>query len=189
MKTHRLVEWKSMLLLGLAPLLIMGILMAIGFLIGATQYTPAYFTQEYVQRFRTPVSLLEELEQVIRQGDSSMVAELQGVRWPSRNIVPIPKFQFSMFWSKDAKYQDYLYFDISNYHRYIIHIKLVNGRYVWSPETLYYYVDSGRWVRTFFPILAVWWLILFLYIVTRWVYHFLTGFKPEEISQGINKKV
>ena len=60
--------------------------------------------------------------------------------------------------------------DSSNYHRYVIHIKMVNGRYVWVPESLYYYVDSGRWVRTFFPILTVWWLVLFLYIVTRRVY-------------------
>jgi hypothetical protein len=189
MKTHWLVEWKGMLLLGLAPLLIMGILLAIGLLIGYVQYDPAYFTQDYVQRFQTPVSLLEELEQVIKYGDLSKVLELQGVRWPSHNITAIPNFQFSMFWHKDRKYQDYLYFNTSNYRRYIVHIKQVNGRYVWSPETLYYYVDSGRWVRTFFPILAIWWLALLLYIITTWIYRTLTGYKPEVISQGNEKKV
>jgi len=176
-----------MLLLALSPLMLMGIILAAGLVIGTIQYAPVYFTEDYVQRYRTPASLLEELEQVIQQGDTLRVAELQGVRWSPRNITPIPKIQFSMFWSKDEKYQDYLYFDTSNYHRYIYHLKMVNSRYVWAPESLYYYVDSGRWVRTFFPILAIWWIVLFLYIVTRRVYHALTGFKPETTSQRIIK--
>jgi hypothetical protein len=181
MKTNRFINWQRMLLLAISPLLLMGVILLIGLVIGAIQYSPDYFTDVYVQQYRTPGSLLGELEQVIRQGDASKVAELQGVRWSPGKVASIPKFQFSMFWDADEKYQNYLFFDTSNYHRYPIHIKMVNGRYVWVPETLYYFVDSGRWVRTFFPILAVWWVALSLYIVTRWVYHILADFKPEQI--------
>ncbi len=183
MKTKRIVNWQRMLLLAFLPFLLMGVILLVGLVIGAIQYSPDYFSLDYVQRYRTPGSLLDELEQAIRLGDASKVAELQGVRWSPRKVTPIPEFQFSMFWDEDGKYQNYLFFDTSNYHRYAIHIKMVNGRYVWAPESLYYYVDSGRWVRTFFPILAVLWIALFLYIATSWIIRILMDFKPEPISR------
>jgi hypothetical protein len=188
MKTYHLDEWHRLLIIAIAPILIMIFLLAIGWTIGAIQYAPSLFTEDYVQRYRTPSSVLEEVEQVIQQGNLQRAKELQGVRWSPRYIKPIPKFHFSTFWNKDEKYQDYLYFDSSNYHRYVIHIKIVNGRYVWVPESLTYYVDSGRWVRTFFPVLTIWWLVVFLYIVTRRAYLFLSGFKPEEVSHPSIKK-
>jgi len=187
MKRFRLVDWQRMLLLALSPFLPMVIILVVGLVIGTFQYDTAYFTENYVQRYQTPASLLEELEQVIQQGNTPKAAELQGIRWSPRIITPIPELQFSILWSDDGKYQDYLYIDASNNHRHVFHLKMVNGRYVWTPESLYYYVDSGRWVRTFFPILAIWWIVLFLYVVTRWVYHALTGFKPEIVNQR-NKK-
>ena len=182
MKTYHSVEWQRMLLAAIAPLLIMGFLLTVGWMVGTIQYAPTYFTEDYVQLYRAPSSVLEEVEHVIQQGNVQKALELQGVRWLPRHITTIPKFQFSIFWHQGEKYQDYLYFDTSNYHRYVIHIKMLNGRYVWVPESLYYYVDSGRWVRTFFPILTIWWLGLFLFIVTRRLYLVLTGFKPEEAS-------
>jgi len=187
MKSLRLIEWQYMLILVLFPILLMGILLLAGLILGNVRYNPAFFTESYLQRYKTAGALLKELEQAIKQGDTTKVRELSGTKWSPRAINSTPNLQFSMFWDQDEKYQDYLYFDISNYHRYMFHIKNVDGRFVWVPESLYYYVDSGRWVRTFFPILAIWWIVLFLYYVTKKVYQSLISYRPGTIDNKIIK--
>ena len=187
MKSRCLNEKQFLLGLALLPLLLMGIILVFSLVMGAVQYNPAYFDEEYVQRYQTPGLLLKELEQSLRQGDAMKIAELQGTYRVPRTIKPLSNLQFSMFWDEGAKYQDYLYMDASNYQRYMLHIKMVEGRYVWAPENLYYYVDSGRWIRTFYPILAIWWIVLFLYMITRRVHRALTNFKPETVNNHVRK--
>ena len=187
MKNHRLVEWHFILILAFVPIVIIGFVLAAGLTMGAVQYEPSYFTQDYTIRYQSTRSLLEALEQAVRNGDASKIAELQAVRWAPLKVKPLPSLQFSTFWSNDEKYQNYLFFDASNNHRLIYHVKYVNGRYVWASENLYYYVDSGRWVRTFYPILAIWWIVLFLYFVARRVYFALIGFKPEKSFHRLDK--
>jgi len=182
MKNLHLAERQYMLILVLLPIITMAILLLTGLALGRIRNNPAFFTENYLQRYSTPGDLLEELEMALKRGDTTKFGELTGTKWSPRSTEPIPNLQFSIFWDKDEKYQDYLFMDMSNYRRYMIHIKKSGGRYIWVPENLYYYTDSNRWLRTFFPLLSIWWIILFLYFVTKKVYRSLVSYKPGSIG-------
>jgi membrane-anchored protein YejM (alkaline phosphatase superfamily) len=90
-----------------------------------------------------------------------------------------------MFIRADGKYLDYLFLDYSNYHRYSFHLKKINGRYVSVPENLYYFVDSGHWVRTFAPVFAIWLLILSLFVFGTWLYRSLAEYRRETMEKPL----
>ena len=78
--------------------------------------------------------------------------------------------------------------DTSNYQRYPQHLKLVNGRYVRVPEGLYYMVDSQKWVSTFFPIAAIWWLLVVIFTVGVWFFRIMADFRRRRFGERTSQE-
>lgn len=173
MKTLRLIDWQYVLGLMLLPVLVLVIAFLIGWIQGLVRYDPVYFTDEYLQRYATPSELLTDLETALRNGDSALLAALQGTGDVPQHLEPLPNVRFLVFWKRDGKYSDYLFMDKTNYHRYMQHVKLVKGRYVKIPETIHFYMDSGRWIHTFGPIMAIWWLVVILFTAAVWFHRYM----------------
>ena len=179
MKKRKYIDWQYVFGLLALPLIVLGLLMLIYLIQDRLRYNPAYFTQEYKERYKIPSTLNDDLEKAIQQGDSNLMAVLQGTRQVPGNLEPLPKVRFLIFWEKAGKYNNYLFFDFSDYHRYMQHVKEVNGRYVVVPEGLYYYMDSGGWRLFFGPAAAIWWLLVILFTGGVWVYRSMKGVRED----------
>jgi len=179
MKKSKLIDWQYVLGLLIFPFFLLALVLLAGWVMGKIRNHPTYFTNEYVERYSIPSQLLTDLETAIRNGDSLLMAKIQGSRPSSEEIEPLPKVRFLIFWDEEGKYSDYLFMDTSNYHRYMQHIKVVNNRYVRVPEDLYYFVDSGKWVYTFGPIYAMWWLVVILFTIGVWIYRYTDSIRNE----------
>lgn len=182
MKTERLINWQRVLKLLFLPLLITGLLLLVGALDGLVRYHPAYFTEDYRTRYDAPGPLLEDLGTALQTGDSELLQEVQGTRWQPGRLEPRPNVAFSLAVDNDGKYRDYLFADRVTYARYIQHVRQVRGRYVVVPESLYFYVDSGRWVRFIWPATMIWWIFLFLVTLSIWVYRSLARVRKERFG-------
>lgn len=179
MKTRRLIDWQYVLGLMLLPVSILVIAFLISWIQGLVRYDPTYFTDEYLKRYAAPSELLMDLETALRNGDSALLAAVQGTQNVPQRLEPLPNVRFLVFWKFDGKYNDYLFMDTTNYHRYMQHVKLVKGRYVNIPETIHFYMDSGRWIQTFGPIMAIWWLVVILFTVVVWVYRHMAAVRQD----------
>ncbi|MBN1147831.1 MAG: hypothetical protein JXA78_11290 [Anaerolineales bacterium] len=179
MKTQRLIDLQYVLGLLLLPFLLLALAFLIQWAQELVRYEPAYFSAEYVQRYEVPNELLMDAETALRQGDASLMAQVQGTRQVPKAIERLPNVRFLIFWDRYGKYSDYLFMDTRNYHRYMQHIKLVRGRYVTVPEGLYYYLDSGNWVKVFGPLLAIWWLVVILFTLGVWIYRSMAAVRQE----------
>jgi hypothetical protein len=166
--------------LAVLPLLLLGIVLLAGVVQGAVWYDSALFSEVYAGRYRTPDGVIARLEKAWQSGDTGLLAEVQGTRWKKGKLEAMPKVRFSIALPREGEYLEYLFLDYANYHRYIVHIKMVNGRYVVVPENLFYYVNSGRWVRTFYPIAAIWWLALILFALGWWFYRAMNAYLLKE---------
>jgi hypothetical protein len=173
MKTQKMIDWQYVLGLLMLPVVIVALLLLIGYIQGFIHYDPRYFTPEYVDRYQNVDAVITNLEQALQNGDAGLLAEVRGTRSTPGNLKPAPNLVFSILGEQGEKYQDYLFADRVTYHRFMMHLKKVKNRYVVVPENLYYYVDSGRWTRTFLPIAMIWWLGVILFTAGMWVYRYM----------------
>lgn len=183
MERPKKVDWPYVIGLLLLPFIVMGAILLVVWVQGLTRYDPAYFSQDYVDRYAVPSELLLELETALRSGDQELLAELQGTKGLPGEMTPLPNLRFLIFWDQSEKYSDYLFMDTRNYHRYMQHLKLVDERYVRVPDGLYYLVDSGGWISTFGPIAAIWWTGVILLTIGIWVYRSMAKVRSDLFSK------
>ena len=179
MKTQRMIDWPYAIGLLFLPGMILATFLIIAWVIGSVQYDPAYFTDEYVKRYAAPSPLLTDLEIALRNGDGALIAQLQGARQIPSDLERLSDVRFLIYWDGDEKYTDYLFMDMKNYHRYLQHLRFVNGRYVRVPDGVYYLADSGRWKTTFGPLAVVWWLLVILFTLGVWIYRSMAAYRQK----------
>ncbi len=184
MREYRTLDWPYIVGLLLLPIAVLVIFLVAGWVDGLFRFHPDYFSSPYLEKFREPTSVLTELEKALRQGDVDSLKAIEGTRRASTHLEPLPNVRFMIFWESDGKYTDYLFMDTKNYHRYMQHLKFHQGRYVRVPDGLYFYVDSGRWVRTFGPIAAIWWILVILFTAVFYVYRSMEQFRASLFRGG-----
>ena len=183
MKIRRWVDWPYVIGLLLVPFFIMGFILLLAFLQDLTRYDQEYFSVEFQERYAVPSSLITELEIALMNADRQLLAEIEGVKTVNQQLKPNPNLRFMIMLESDSKYFDYLFMDTTNFQRYPQHLKQVNGRYVRVPEGLYYLVDSRKWVSTFFPITAIWWLLVILFTLGVWFFRVMAAFRRRRFGE------
>jgi hypothetical protein len=181
-KKQAFIDWQYVVGLVLFPFLLLALAFLVSFIQGVVRYNPAYFTQEYLDRYAIKAELLHDLETAINQGDGLLLAEIQGTRSVPRNLEPLPNVHFLIYWDRDGKYDEYLFMDSQNYHRYMQYLRKAKGRYVRVPEGLYYYMDSGNWIHIFVPLLVIWWVLVALFTLGIWIYRSMAAVRKEMYS-------
>jgi len=179
MKTRKLVDLPYVIGLMVLPLSLAALFLLVAWIIGMTRYNPAFFSEDYQERYAVPSPLLADMENALRNGDGGLMAQLQGTRQVPSNLEKLPNTRFLIFWDKHGKYTDYLYMDMKNYHRYLQHLRMVNGRYVRVPDGAYYLADSGRWKTTFGPLAVVYWLLVILFTLGVWIYRSMSAYREK----------
>ncbi|MFN2158448.1 MAG: hypothetical protein ACK2U3_01250 [Anaerolineales bacterium] len=167
----------------LLPFLIMGGLLLTGFIQGLTRYNQDYFNEHYQNLYAVPNSLVADLENALREGNVNLLAETQGTRTAKINNGGNPNLRFMIMLESSGQYLDYLFMDTSNYQRFPQHIKQLNGRYIRVPEGLYYAVDSRGWTATFFPLAAIWWLLVILFTVSIWFFRIMKAYRQKRFGE------
>lgn len=163
------VRFRWILFVVLAPFVILGFLILIVNAYGLVRYDPDYFADEYLERYSTPGSTARAMEGALQKDDQSLLAELQGLRWPAE-FETSPSMIFVMLWERTDRYITYLFFDMETYERHPHYFQEVKGRWVVSPPDVYYYIHSGQWKRSFWPLAIVWWLLGAVAIGIVWLF-------------------
>jgi len=182
MKLRKLVDWPYVIGLLLLPFFIMGIFLLLAFIQDMTRYNRHFFSPEFRERYAVPNGVITDLENALRSADSELLSEIQGTRSVPEQLIPNPNLRFMIMLEADGKYFDYLFMDTTNYQRFPQHLKQVNGRYVRVPEGLYYLVDSRKWVSTFFPLAAIWWLIVILFTTGVWFFRVMAAYRRKQFG-------
>jgi len=179
MKTRKMIDWPYVIGLLLLPVILVGFFLLVAWIMDLTRYNPAFFSEDYRERYAVPSPLLEDLETALRNGDGALLAELQGTRQVPSNQEKLSNVRFLIFWETHGKYTDYLFMDMKNYHRYLQHLRIVEGRYVLIPDGAYYLADSGRWKFTFGPLALVYWLLVILFTLGIWIYRSMSAYREK----------
>jgi hypothetical protein len=153
----------------LLPFVLLGLLISIVEAYGLVRYNPAYFADEYLERYSDPGDTARAMEGALQTGDQVLLAELQGLRWPAE-FETGPSIVFVMMWERTDRYITYLYFDTQTYERHPHYFEMVDGRWVVTPPDLYYYIHSGHWQRAFWSLAIVWWLLGAVAIGIVWLF-------------------
>jgi hypothetical protein len=148
--------FRSLLVLGLIPFVLLGLLVSVGKAYGLVRYDPAYFAEAYQVRYDTPGAVAKALESALQSGDTALLAELQGLRWPA-SFESSPAITWVQMWERTDRYVTYLYYDVSANRPYLYHMEEVKSRWVVSPSDLYYFVESGAYKTPFLTFSLVWW--------------------------------
>jgi hypothetical protein len=176
---NRIFQWRVFVALCFAPIIIIVLAYGLAWLEGRIRYEPAYFTQEYLERYQTPDQLIRDLEIALNEGDRALMAGLQASRYSPGSLQPRPNIVFSAPLSREGPYINYLFYDTVTFHRYIAPIKWAGGRYVLVPIGLYYFFDSGRWGSVFIPPAVIWWSFLLVITLSIWVYRRLASYRDQ----------
>ena len=147
---------RSILVVGLIPFVLLGLVVSVAKLYGLVRYDPAYFGEVYTTQYDSPGAVARALESALKGNDQSLLAELQGLRWPAR-FASSPTITWVQLWERTDRYVTYLYFDVSLYEPYPYHIEEVRERWVVSPPDVYYFVESGAYKDTFVTFSLIWW--------------------------------
>jgi hypothetical protein len=182
MKLRKLVDWPYVIGLMLLPFFIMGIFLMLAFIQDLTRYNPHFFNAEFQERYAVPNDVITDLENALMRADSELLSETQGTKSAPQQLIPNPNLRFMIMLEADGKYFDYLFMDTTNYQRFPQHLKQVNGRYVRVPEGLYYLVDSRKWISTFFPLAAIWWLIVILFTIGIWFFRVMAAYRRKRFG-------
>lgn len=183
MKLRKWVDWTYVIGLLLLPFFIMGIFLLLALIQDLTRYNPHFFNVEFQERYAVPNDVITDLEIALMRADSELLAETQGTKSGPQQLEPNPNLRFMIMLAADGKYIDYLFMDTSNYQRYPQHLKKVNGRYVRVPEGLYYLVDSRKWVTTFFPLAAIWWLLVILFTISIMFFRVMAAYRRNQFGE------
>ena len=147
---------RSLLVVGLMPFVLLGLVVSVAKVYGLVRYDPVYFTETYTAQYDTPGALAKALESALQSNDPSLLAELQGLRWPAK-FETSPTITWVQLWERTDRYVTYLYFDVSVYEPYPHHIEEVRDRWVVSPPDVYYFVESGAYKNVFLAFSLIWW--------------------------------
>lgn len=150
------VALRSLLIVGLVPLVGLGLLVSLAKVYGLVRHDPAYFTGAYRAQYATPAVVAKALETALQTGDLSLMAELQGLRWPT-TFDTSPAMTWVQLWERTDRYVTYLYYDVSTNEPYPYHMEEVKGRWVVSPSDLYHFVESGAYKSRFLTFSLLWW--------------------------------
>jgi hypothetical protein len=172
MKMHVRLRW--ILIVILLPFVLLGVIILAVRAYDLVRHDPAYFTDIYLEQYSTPGEVARTLEGVLRTGDEVMLAELQGLRWPTK-FDPSPDMIFVMLWERTDRYITYLYFDMQTYERHPHYFEEVDGRWVVAPTDVAYYIHSGQWQRVFWPLAIVWWLVGAVALGMVWLFRVSAG--------------
>ncbi|MFC2023249.1 hypothetical protein ACFLT5_00760 [Chloroflexota bacterium] len=160
------IRWTAMVVS--MPLVSLGLL-ALGVQVySLVRYDPVYFAAEYLERYDGPDKVARALEAALRTGDGILLAELQGLRSPSR-FKASPAMALVMLLDSSDRYTTYLYLDRGSYERKAHHVEHVDGRWVVAPEDLYYHLNSGRWQLGYLRLAMAWWLMSALALGALWL--------------------
>ncbi len=151
------VALRSLLVVGLIPFVLLGLVVSVAKVYGLMRYDPAYFTETYRTRYGTPGAVAKALESALQIGDSSLLAELQGLRWPA-TFDTSPTIAWVQLWERTDRYITYLYFDVNVNEPHPHHFEEVRGRWVVSPPDIYYFVESGAYKHLFLSFSLTWWV-------------------------------
>ena len=147
---------RSLLVVGLIPFVLLGLVVTAAKVYGLLRYDPVYFGEAYTARYGNPGAVAKALESALQANDPSLLAELQGLRWPAR-FATSPTITWVQLWERTDRYVTYLYFDMSLYEPYPHHVEEVRGRWVVSPPDVYYFVESGAYKSVFLTFSLIWW--------------------------------
>ncbi len=150
------------------PFALLGLMVLAMPLYGRVRYDPAYFSASYLGRYATADATARAFEQAMQRGDREALAELYALRWHS-TFSTEPSLTLVMLWGRTSHYATYLYLDRSTYERTLVPLEEVQGRWVVSPQDVYYYLRSGQWRGAFWVGGGVWWLLGGLAIGTVWL--------------------
>ena len=147
---------RSLLIMALIPFVLLGLVVSVAKGYGLVRYEPAYFTDAYSAKYDTPGAVAKALESALQTNDQSLLAELQGLRWPAK-FATSPTITWVQLWERTDRYLTYLYFDVGLYEPYPYHIEEVRDRWVVSPPDVYYFVESGAFKSFFLQFSSIWW--------------------------------
>jgi hypothetical protein len=170
-RMNRIIDVRPILVVALLPLVLLGLLAVVMQVHGMLRYDPVYFTEPYVERYSKPDSVVKALERALQTDDRALLAELQGLRSP-RAFETAPSIDLAMLSERNDHYLTYLYVDRQTYDRYTHHLEKFEGRWIVSPDDVYFFVRSGRWQRVFLPAALAWWILGSLVLIWR---HFQPG--------------
>ena len=148
--------FRSLLVVGLIPFILLGLLVSVAKAYGLMRYDPTYFTETYQIRYDTPGAAAKTLESALQTGDAALLAELQGLRWPA-SFESSPAITWVQLWERTDRYVTYLYYDVSANRPYLFHMEEARARWVVSPSDMYHFVESGAYKRWFLTVSLVWW--------------------------------
>lgn len=148
--------FRSLLVVWLIPFVLLGLLVSVGKAYGLMRYDPAYFTDTYRERYDTPGAVAKALESALQTGDMTLLAELQGLRWPG-SFESSPAITWVQLWERTDRYVTYLYYDVNANRPDLYHMEEARARWVVSPSDVYYFVESGAYKRWFLTFSLVWW--------------------------------
>jgi hypothetical protein len=174
----RSVILHSILVVALLPLVLLGLLAVAMQVHGVLRYDPAYFTEPYVDRYSKPDLVAKALERALQTDDRALLAELQGLRSP-RAFETAPSIDLAMLSKRDDHYLTYLYVDRHSYDRYTHHLEQFGGRWIVSPDDVYFFVRSGQWQRVFLPAALAWWILGSLALIWRHIQPGWTAFRDD----------
>lgn len=170
MNKEKYIDWPYFIGLMLVPVIVVGILFLYAKIDELTRYDPAYFTEEFRERYHSPGMVAIALEPILREGDEDSIRELLGTRRGLKKLEARPDLILVFLLEADEKYFHYLYFDIRDYNRVMEYIREWNGRFVASKMDLYYYMDSGQWKVIAGPLAAAWWSLVIVFTAGVYVY-------------------
>ena len=150
------IGMRSLLIMALIPFVLLGLVVSVAKGYGLVRYDPAYFTATYSAKYDTPGAVAKALESALQTNDRSLLAELQGLRWPAK-FATGPTMTWVQLWERTDRYLTYMYFDVSLYEPYPYHIEEVRGRWVVSPPDVHYFVESGAFKKPFLYFSSIWW--------------------------------
>ncbi|HEY45544.1 MAG: hypothetical protein AMJ88_12400 [Anaerolineae bacterium SM23_ 63] len=165
MNKEKYIDWPYFIGLMLVPIVVVGLLFLYAKINELTRYDPAYFTEEFLERYHSPGMVAIALEPILREGDVDSIRELLGTRRGLNKLEARPDLILVFLLEADEKYFHYLFFDSSDYNRVLQYIRKWNGRYVLSRMDLYYYMDSGQWKVFAGPLAAAWWSLVIVVTV------------------------
>jgi hypothetical protein len=158
--------WFRLIGLAVIPLLLAG-LYAVAMEINAQfRYDESFFSPAYQEAYPSPGAVARALEGILKRGDTRQYHELTGLRRSPQALKPHPNKGLAILLEvDDHDYFHYLYFDTDSFQRDTRYIKEMKSRWVVSPEDVFFFYDSGRWVSVVFPLALVWWLLLIVYML------------------------
>jgi len=167
-------------LLAALPMVLTGLFVVLVRIQGQFRFDPVYFNAQYQEKYFAPGVVAQSMEQVIHNGDMQLYAELTGLRKMARPPAQNPNVHLAILYDvNQAGYFQYLYFDVKTYHRSTYYVKEEMGRWVVVPEDAYFYLDSGRWLLVFTPLIIIWWAILLTVGLGKLVFNLASRFRRD----------